>query len=142
MKNNKETMGLMICTARTHRNHCERFVSSLGVHHSQHKILMYLAGKPASSQKEIASAFRISSAAITVTLKKLENGGFVRRIQEKDDMRQNRIEITDSGLEVVNRSKSFFEDLDEKMFEGISVAERETFISCLEKMINNLKREG
>lgn len=142
MKNNKETVGLMLCTARIHRNHCERFVSSLGVHDSQHRVLMYLSDKTASSQKEIAAAFHVSSAAIAVTLKKLENGGFIRRVQEKDDMRQNRIEITKSGLEVVNRSKNFFEDLDKKMFEGISDTERETFISCLEKMQKNLKCEG
>ncbi len=142
MNSYKETVGYMMRILRMHRCRIEQFVTELNVHHSQHRVLLYLKNHTAQSQKELAQAFHISPAAMAVTLKKLENGGFIHRNVQKADLRQNNIQITKKGVDVIKLSGEFFESLDSKMFEGITDDELSTFKLCLEKMEKNLKGEN
>lgn len=132
----------MLRILRIHRSRCEEFVSTLGVHHSQHRMLMYLARNSAPSQKELAAAFHISPAATAVTLGKLERGGYIKRVPQADDMRQNSIEITELGISVVDKSAEFFKGLDSSMFEGIDKDMLDNFNECLELILNNMKGNG
>ena len=54
---------LFICTDRMHKAYVDRFISELGIHRSQHMILMYLARcEKTPSQKELAQHFDVSPA--------------------------------------------------------------------------------
>ncbi len=125
---------------RLHRRAVENKIGATGVHKSQHMILMYLyRGKCQVSQKDIAKHFEISPAAVAVSLKKLESGGYIERNCAESDNRFNEIKITKKGEELVQYSRSVFEEVDEKAFEGISDTERETLSFLLDKITNNLK---
>lgn len=107
-------------------------------------ILMYLyrnknVGK--ISQKDIAKHFEISAAAVTVSLKKLESDGYIKRRSSENDNRFNEIEITELGKEVVDYSHSSFKSIDSVTFEGISSEEQETLAFLLDKIIENLKKD-
>ncbi len=125
-----------ICTDYMHRRLFERKMASIGVHRSQHRILMYLAEnrKEAVSQKDIAARFDISPAAITVTLKKLEAGGYITRCALKNDNRVNLVTATDKALAVVEKTKQFSDELEEVIFRQFSDDELERFAESLEKM--------
>lgn len=125
-----------ICTDYAHRRLFERKMASIGVHRSQHRILMYLAEHrgEAISQKDIAARFDISPAAITVTLKKLEAGGYITRRTLKDDNRVNMVTATDKALAVVEKTKQFSDELEEVIFADFSDRELECFAASLEKM--------
>lgn len=138
----KEPVGMMMRTLRMHRCKCEQFLCEIGVHHTQHRVLMYLSCNSAPSQKELAERFHVSAAAMAVTLKKLETGGFIKRATQSGDMRQNNIEITRRGREVIDMSAQFFSTLDSGMFRGITSDELDTFMRCLEKMQNNMKGDN
>ena len=125
---------------RLHRQAVENKIGKTGVHKSQHMILMYLHRKKGEvSQKDIANHFEISPAAVAVSLKKLEVGGYIQRTSAESDNRYNEITITEKGKEVVEYSRKVFEEVDEKSFEGISNSEREILSGLLDKITNNLK---
>lgn len=91
------------------------------------------------SQKNIASHFGISPAAVTVTLKKLEEGGYIEREISSGDSRFNNIKLTDKGKRVVEQSKELFEEADYEMFLNFSEEDYAALDRCLSKMAQGLK---
>lgn len=125
---------------RMHRAVVENRMSATGIHRSQHMILMYLYRcNNKISQKDIAAHFEISAAAVAVSLKKLESGGYIRRKCAANDNRFNEIEITQKGKEIVDISHSIFEEIDAETFADITDDEREQLVFLLDKVRDNLK---
>lgn len=121
-----------------HRRLVEKRVEQTGVFRSQHMTLMYISSHEGCSQKEIADAYRISGAAVAVNLKKLEKMGLVTRASDAHDNRCNRITITPAGADVVRRSRCIFEEIDNRMFSGLTPDELTVFRGCLNKIRDQL----
>lgn len=139
MKTIDSVLHKFIGTDRLHRTLLEKQVSKGGLHRSQHRVLLYIyKSENMPTQKEVAEHFEISSAAVAVMLKKLEASGYIQRVSQKDDMRFNRIKVTEKGETVLNATKKLVDEVDFKMFENFSSEELESFYSCLEKMQENL----
>ena len=135
---------LFMRVMRRHHACVERGISDLGIHHSQHRMLMQLSRPQeiAPSQKELAEIMGISPAAVTATLKKLEKEGYVSRSATDEDNRRNEIRITDKGLSKVTDSRTAFETTDRAMFAGFTPEEMETLISFIERLDRNLDAAG
>ena len=131
----------MILTDRLHRNAVESQINELGIHRSQHLALRYISyeGKDAT-QTDIAKALEISPAAVTVTLKKLEKSGLITRTPQESDARANSIELTEEARILLKKSCAIFKSVNAAMCEGITEEELDVFISCTNKMIENLKK--
>lgn len=125
---------------RAHRMVLERQLNKTGVFRSQHQILMYIADNPNVSQKDIAALHHVSTATIAVSLKKLENGGYIKRVVDQKDNRFNQICITPSGKAVVENSIRCFQETEERMFDGFSPEELEQLDTMLGKMRQNLEQ--
>jgi len=138
-----ELMHNLMHTDRMHRTVVENFASSMGVHRSQHMLLMYL-GKCGgnASQKQIADSLGISAAAVAVTLKKLESGGFITKSVRDADSRFNEVNATDKGRALAASTKELFDKLDYAMFSQISDDEYSVLFRCFEKMQDGLKKFG
>lgn len=124
---------------RLHRSMVEAEISQLGIHCSQHHMLTLISKNKSICQKEIAQQLEISSAAVAVTLNKLESSGLVTRTQSFDDARMNHISITDKGSDLLKTTKKALDVVDAKWFDGLSDEEMEAFSATLSKMIDNLK---
>ena len=132
-------MRKMIRISRLHRMVFERNISQMGIHHSQHHLLMYIAKKgEILSQKEIAERFGISPAAVAKSLKSLENEGFIVRSNLEGDGRFNRITITDKGTEMIENSHKIFQEIDSSIFEDFDEKEIAEFDALLDKIMGNL----
>ena len=130
-------------TDRMHRSVIENFVSTLGIHRSQHMMLMYLAKTNGSkSQKQIAEEFDISPAAVAVTLKKLENAGFIEKNTSEGDNRFNEIKLTKKGIDLALQTRTMFDKVDYEMFADFTDEEYELLTKCFEKMQNGLGKLG
>ena len=138
----KDVVHLLIRAVKMHHCLVEAQVSGLGVHHSQHRMLMHLSKyEKIPSQKDISDALRISPAAVAVTLKRLEKDGYIERSMTDEDNRRNEIRITDEGRRMVEVSRCIFEGSDGVMFEGLSHEEISSFASMLERITQNLEKE-
>ncbi len=130
----------MIQVDRFHRSIFESMNSALGIHRSQHRLLMYISrNKTCLSQKDIAEHFEISPAAVAVSLKKLEDSGHITRECEEKDNRFNRITLTEKGKMIVEKSEDFFTKSDFAMFSDFTEEDYERLTVCLEKMMAGLK---
>lgn len=125
---------------RTHRMILERQLNKTGVYRSQHQILMYIADNPNVSQKDIAALHHVSTATIAVSLKKLESGGYIKRVVDQKDNRFNQICITPSGKAVVENSIRCFKETEERMFDGFSPEELGQLDMLLGKVRQNLEQ--
>ncbi len=132
----------LIKTNRMHKKLLDsRLSEAIGLHRTQHIILMHLCGKERiPSQKELAEHLNITPAAVTGALKTLETEGYISR-NIGSDSRYNEITITDLGRRIVEESRAVFSKVDKALFEDFSSEEIEFLISCLEKMQNNMAKQ-
>lgn len=135
----KHGMHLFMKCNRLHHALVETRVSALGLHRSQHGMLLTINFNGNISQKELAKRMEISPAAVTVTLKKLEAQGFIERSQSENDSRINNITVTEKGREIIDQTGAIFDEVDEKTFEGFSEEELESLLGYLKRISHNLK---
>ncbi len=134
---------MLLRVMRRHHACVERRIGALGIHHSQHRMLMHLAQcNRIPSQKELAEAMGISPAAVATALKRLEKEGYIARTMQGEDNRRNEIRITELGLAKVMESRAIFESVDRAMFEGLSEEELLTLSRVIRRMDENLDALG
>lgn len=135
----KSMMQKMGCIGRLHRSIFEKYISSLGIHQSQHYLLVYIAKHgEIGSQKQLAERFGITPAAIARTLKALEAEGYIERTNIANDGRLNKIIITEKGKNIVTNSYIMFSEIDSSIFSDFSNEEIESFNLYLDKIKNKL----
>lgn len=125
-----------------HRKAFEKWATDAGMHLSQHRILMFLARcDHTPSQKDIATHFDISPAAVAGTLKKLESDGYIERGKccERADSRFNEIKITERGREATMQSRKYFRHVDAEALRDFSDEELEIFMGFLTRIQDNLQ---
>lgn len=115
-------------------------VSSTGVYRSQHRILMMLSEHPDCSQTELADELDISSAAVAVTLKKLEKAGYISRQCSAEDNRMNHVVMTDKGKRIIDISHSYFQEVENALFVGFSEEEMALLEKFFLRIIQNCER--
>ena len=132
---------MMIKTDHMHRHLIDSKIGVLGLHRTQHRILMHLARhEKLPSQKELADHLDVTPAAVTGAIQKLEQQGYVERNLGQDN-RYNELRITEKGRELVNKTRELFCEVDSSMFDGFTDEELDTYISCLEKLQANIKSQ-
>lgn len=119
----------------------EKKVSTTGVYRGQHQTLMHIAHHPNASQAEIAEWMDISPAALAVSLKKLEKGGYIVRCSDVSDERRKRIELTELGNEIVAVSHKMFMEIEQQMFSGFSEKEIEEVNQYMNRILENMLSE-
>ena len=107
---------------------------------SQEKVLRFLRWTKLKrvSQKDIEEFYHISNPTVTGILNRLEQKGYIRRIQSQKDKRVHYIEATQKATEfqkVVNKNVREFES---KISGNLTPEEQETLFVLLEKVAKNL----
>lgn len=92
------------------------------------------------TQREIAQMLNLSPTTITVSLKSLERHGCVRKQPDEEDMRKNRIEITEYGRRIAHECRVASDKVDEAMYIGFSEEEISLISSFYVRMTDNLRR--
>ncbi len=116
------------------RETCEK----LGYKNGYRQILMFLAHNDGATQVELVRVSHLKAPTISVTLKKMEDEGIVRREQDTKDMRQTHVYLTEKGRALDNDHFKQLKDLEAVMFEGLSKEEEELLRSSLKKVRDNL----
>ena len=137
---NKHIIWEIKCVNKEHRKAIERQIDGLGIHPSQHHVLMYLSCHGPSTQSSIATAMGVSAATIAVSLKKLEKGEYIEKKMDPSDNRFNRIVLTKRGEEVVAKSEQIFQETDKTIFSGFTESEKEQLHFLLKRMLENMKK--
>lgn len=110
-------------------------------HLSQYPILDYIKEYPGCMQKDISDNFAFSKAAVTKTIKKLINSGLIKRENNKQDLRQFDLFITEKGLAHIKQMKQAFNCCNMMMFKDFSEDEIEGLNSLLDRFLENLETD-
>ena len=130
---------MMMRAMRMHRRIIEGRIQSLGIHPSQHFLLMQLSREGnIPSQARIAEMMDVSPASVARTLKNLDEGGYILRMGGETDSRRNEIAITEKGESVVDESRRLFMNVDNAVYADFTEEETLQLERLLHKMIGNL----
>lgn len=134
----REAIDVMLRAMRLHHRIVEKRIDGLGVHHSQHRMLMKLARmEGGAAQKDIAEALDVSPACVARTLKQLNAAGLVDKAEGADGRRRE-ISLLPQGRQLVEDSLAVFRQIDAGMFRGVSGEELSAFTGILRRIQNNL----
>ena len=135
-----ELVHLLHIVDRNFKRSIDKKVGSTGVYRSQHRLLMMLGRHPDCSQTELAEKMEVSPAAIAVSLKKLEKGGYISRQCHQQDNRVNEVVVTKKGEQAICESILCFQEIEAAVLEGFSEEEKARLCDFLQRMIRNGER--
>ncbi|MBR6709388.1 MAG: winged helix-turn-helix transcriptional regulator [Clostridia bacterium] len=110
----------------------------LQTQHSCRVLLSALVHMEGCTQLDLVNATLLKAPTVSISLKKLEESGFVRRETNRDDMRAIRVYLTDKGKELNLSTRERFRVTDEIIQQGISEEEKEYLLKTLTKMRDNI----
>ena len=105
---------------------------------SQAGILFILNSHGRLSQRQLAQKIGITPPSMTVTLRKLEELGFIHKEPDEKDQRIIRIRLSEAGKECIEKLKSIMDEMEEILYQGFSVEEKLLFRRLLLAMRENL----
>lgn len=127
-------------TDRMHRAAIERKLAALGIHRTQHMTLLTIKRQGGiGTQRAIAERFDISPAAVAVTLRKLEEGGYITRRAGAQDGRCKEVQLTERGEQILKLSYEAFTAVDLAMFTDFTEEELAAFSATLTKLQGALR---
>lgn len=138
----REMVHKLISTSLIHRYHITKAAQKAGLYYGQPMILEYIKNNNLCTQKELANSLHISPASVATSIKRLEKNGFVNRVTDSEDVRKNRLFLTESGIKVLKNFRNVCDDTDKKMFEGFSQEECKLLCNFLERLYDNLDTEN
>ena len=126
--------------AHLYRQQSMVFMEKYDLKPHQAGLLMTLSKKGSLSQRELAEKLRVTPPSITVAIQKMEQEGLLTRKHDEKDQRIIRLYLTEKGQSCVDAMKGVFGQLEEILFEGMSVEEKLLFRRLMIEMRGNLIR--
>jgi DNA-binding MarR family transcriptional regulator len=101
-------------------------------------ILEYIHHHPGCTQAEIAEHLCVTPASISTSTKRLQKSGLLTKITDPENLRCNRLSITEEGIIRCENNRAMINRIHDRMFLGIDAAELAAFESTLNKVLQNL----
>ncbi len=121
-----------------HREIIDAKFREYGLGFGQPPILKYLCDHENATQKEIADHLNVSQPAVAKALKKMEESGFIVRLENKKDTRCHKLKLTKKGKEIMSFADNYFLNIDNITYMGFTEDEIELLSSFVKRMNNNL----
>lgn len=109
----------------------------LGLSAGQLPILMLLAKEQNIMQDRLVRHYHLDKGTIARAVKKLEDGGYLRRITDPTNRRAVRLFLTDKGERITPVLKAINHEWEELVCASLSGSERETLTSLIRTVAVN-----
>ena len=121
------------------RRRLQKDCKNLNCSGAEMRILTYLPSiDDPVYQKDIENEFFLRPPTATEVLKRMEKGGFITKVTEKDDARKKRIIATEKSLALKAETVERIHTLGMDITQNLSEEEIQAFCSIAEKMVENL----
>jgi len=114
-------------------------LADTGVHPGQIPMVKLLGEEGGLSQKEISQRLHIKPPTVTVSLKRMENAGLIKRSLDKKDQRISHIYLTEKGKELNKKMTGLIKRNEEIIFQGFTESEICLMKRFIRQMIKNLE---
>lgn len=111
-----------------------------GLYPGQPQVLFALKELGRPTQNELAERLGVGKASAGISVRRLETGGFVKRIRDKKDTRCVRIQLTAKGEEYARWCEIDYDMFFTTMLESFTAEEREEALAMLGRMEASLLR--
>lgn len=119
-----------------------RELASLQISHPEMRILLIVYEREVLSQEELSALMEIDRSNVGRALKKLENGGFIKRERDPKDARTFQIFLTTKGRSARDQIVEIKRNLRKTFIIDGSADELEIFLKYLKKIDDNLTEEN
>lgn len=102
---------------------------------SMMSIIDFVGSSPDCGVKEIARGLKLSTPTVSVSIRHLEEAGFIDRRPHPADRRAVQIFLTPKGRELYQQTYAFRRQTFERLLSGLTPDERQTLLELLEKAI-------
>ncbi len=137
----RKLVGMQMKLSALHRYYIHTALSKHGVFPGQPPLLNILE-EGDCTQKELSEKLKVSAATVAVSVKRLQKSGFVEKLSDSEDLRCNRIRITENGKKVNALCCSECDRIDNKMFEGFTDDEKKQYADFLKRISDNLSGDN
>jgi DNA-binding MarR family transcriptional regulator len=100
--------------------------------------LAYLRDHPSVTQQAMTEHLSMDSNTGGLVLNDLEALDYVERRRDPSDRRRHIVDITDAGLEALDRAEVAQESIEDEILGGLSGSDRMTFRALLVKALDHL----
>ncbi len=100
-------------------------------------VLAYLRDHPGASQQVMTEQLSMDSNTGVLVLNDLEDLDYVERRRDPTDRRRHLVDITDAGLEALERAEAAQGSIEDEILGGLSVPERAEFRRLLVKALED-----
>jgi len=135
-----ERIGLIKAVLQGYRIRLDEELHPFGITTSQLRMLWAVEANPAASGAEVARSCSVTPQTGQATLAAMEANGWILRRAREDGGRVLLSEVTASGRKVLARGKMLAEELNQKMWEGISQKELAGLDAVLASVVGKLAR--
>ena len=111
----------------------------LTIGQGQPRILSYLLERDGITQKELAEGVSLDTTTLSRVLDHMEKAELLYRQQRPESRRSFAIHLTENGQKKAKAVRKGFQVLQEQLCQGLTAQEIATLLSCLDKMMENLK---
>ena len=93
-------------------------------------------------QRDLERDFNITRSTVTGILQLMEKKGYIVRVASTEDARLKRILLTEKAIEHHNLIEEQIRDFNRELENGITEEEKQTFLTILDKMMQNLGQDS
>lgn len=142
MKNVYEDFGRWISILyRQFQKFINNELKDLDITSGEYIYLIKLYENKELTQEDLAEIYYINKAAITRSIRSLEDKGYIKRIKNQRDKRSYRIQVTEKALKVKHRIYNALKSWDELISPNVNDDELEVLSNILKNMsIKSLDR--
>lgn len=101
-------------------------------------ILKLIEENPGANQKEIATQLKFTPGAMSGSVKRLIELEMIEQIPQVDDLRYNRLTVTEHGKAILKECREQAEIRYKRIFAGLTEEETDSFSQILTKINANL----
>lgn len=113
----------------------------LGVNCTYRHIIFHLIRCDGQTQLELSKKTLFSAPTISLTLQKMEQEGYIKRVQDTVDGRQMRVYLTEEGRKLDEAVRKIVKNFEEIALKDFSSKEVDLLLSLLTRIEVNLGRE-
>lgn len=121
-------------TTRAWDEHIRRLAGEAGVPEGYRATLMFIAHHPGASQKAVAEHNRVTSAAVSQTVRDMIADGYLYREADSDDLRASRLFLTEKGRAADDRLRDKVIAAENAVREALTAEELDATVSILRRV--------
>ena len=122
-------------------NELNRKLEDFNLYYAQWSIMYYLDVYESMTLVELSKMLYVEKPTVTRTVNALIKLDYVEQIPVRDK-REKRIQLSKTGVGVVQQVRKVFDQYEQEIMEGVSTEDQATVIRVMETVRDNIIRKG